>query len=64
MRQLRSQVMIQNEEKKIILVSITLLKLTKHLWCLWLKLLYFSDRDDAERTIWDPEGTKNSAVSE
>lgn len=63
MRQL-SQVMIQNEEKKNILVFITLVKLTKHLWYLWLKWLCFSDRDDTERTIWDPEGTKNSAVSE
>lgn len=25
---------------------------------------YFPDRDDTERTFWDPEGTKNSAVSE
>lgn len=29
-----------------------------------MKLFYFSDRDDTERTFWDPEGAKNSAVSE
>lgn len=29
-----------------------------------VKLLYFSDRDDVERTIWDPEGAEDSTVSE
>lgn len=29
-----------------------------------VKLFYFSDRDDVERTIWDPERAEDSTVSE